>query len=88
MPNAFIHCLFSTVIFVYAGKTKVSTSLSEQLGLELKGTPPEYIKHLKEFFDQQVESIRRAYYSFGNYLAANDISVSSTKLRKGVVLDR
>jgi len=72
-----------------SGKTKVSTSLSEQLDLELKGTPPEIIKHLKEFFDQQGESIRRAYYSFGNYLVANDISShSSTNLKKGVVLDR
>lgn len=68
------------------GKTKVSTCLSEKLDLDLMRTPPTSIKHLKEFFDQQIEPIRRAFYSFGNYLVAD--TVSRSKFERGIIMDR
>lgn len=68
------------------GKSHVSGALSDRLGLELRGTPPAYIKHLKEFFNEQGEPIKRAYFSFGNYLAAHEVNTS--KLNQGNVMDR
>ncbi|XP_021948382.1 UMP-CMP kinase 2, mitochondrial-like [Folsomia candida] len=69
-----------------SGKTKVSTALSEKLKLDRIQTPPASIKFLKEFFDEQRESIRRAYYSTGNYLAAKD--VANSKGVNGIMMDR
>jgi hypothetical protein len=69
------------------GKTKVSTYLSEKLGLVRYGTPPERIKFLKDFFDEQRECVRRAYYSVGNYLMAQEIA-NTNKGLKGIILDR
>jgi thymidylate kinase len=68
------------------GKSHVSRALNERLGLELRGTPPEYIKHLKGFFNDQREPVKRAYFAFGNYLAAAE--VVSSKLNCGNVMDR
>ncbi|CAL8095412.1 unnamed protein product [Orchesella dallaii] len=69
-----------------SGKTRVSTALVKRLRLDLHHTPPQRIKFLKSYFDEQEESIRRAYYSMGNYLAATDIT--SSQFRNGIVIDR
>jgi len=69
-----------------SGKSKLSEYLADKLELDLLRTPPPRIHHLKEFFDQQIEPIRRAFYSFGNYLAAQ--TVSRSKFDHGIVMDR
>ncbi|ODN00730.1 UMP-CMP kinase 2, mitochondrial [Orchesella cincta] len=69
-----------------SGKTRVSTALVNNLRLEVHHTPPQRIKFLKSYFDEQEEPIRRAYYSLGNYLAATDITTS--QFRNGIVIDR
>jgi len=68
------------------GKSRVSAHLAQKLKLDRMETPPPSIKHLKEFFDQQSEPIRRAYYSFGNYLAAE--AVARSTFEHGIVMDR
>lgn len=47
-------------------------------------TPPEIISNFREFFDNQSESVRRAFYSLGNYLAANNVLKST----EPVIMDR
>lgn len=47
-------------------------------------TPPKRISHFREFFDNQPESIRRAFYSLGNYLAARNVM----KCTEPVIMDR
>ncbi len=68
------------------GKTKVSTALVNNLKLDLYHTPPKRIKFLKGFFDELEEPLRRAFYSLGNYLTAQDIL--SSQFYNGVVIDR
>lgn len=47
-------------------------------------TPPGVISNFREFFDSQSESVRRAFYSLGNYLAANHV----LKCTDPVIMDR
>lgn len=69
------------------GKTTMTRFLSNTLHLRLMGTPPKnyevFIK-ARDFFDGQPESIRRAYYSLGNYLAVHDFMTS----KQPAVMDR
>jgi len=69
------------------GKTTLTRFLSEKLDMKLIPTPPknyEIFTNARVYFDGQSESIRRAFYSLGNYLAAVDVANSD----KPVVMDR
>jgi hypothetical protein len=54
--------------------------------MQLLSTPPKLgaVQEARSFFDNQPESIKRAYYSLGNYLAAQDIY----EAKNPVVMDR
>ncbi|ODN01933.1 UMP-CMP kinase 2, mitochondrial [Orchesella cincta] len=69
------------------GKTTLTRFLSSTLNMRIMGTPPKnfevFIK-ARDFFDGQPESIRRAYYSLGNYIAAHDFILS----KQPAVMDR
>ncbi|KAG4072655.1 hypothetical protein HA402_004744 [Bradysia odoriphaga] len=47
-------------------------------------TPPAEIAHFRDFFDNQSETVKRAYYSLGNYMAANNV----LKCTEPVIMDR
>ncbi len=49
-------------------------------------TPPKLVefRQARNFFDDQSESLRRAYYSLGNYFAAQDV----IDCKQPVVMDR
>jgi len=49
-------------------------------------TPPKYptVVNARKYFDDQNETMRRAYYSLGNYLAAQEIVTN----QKPVIMDR
>ncbi len=47
-------------------------------------TPPGKISEFRDFFDRQSESVRRAFYSLGNYLAAESV----LKCTEPVIMDR
>lgn len=55
----------------------------------LLDTPPQYIRtingtNIRQFFDTQSETVRRAYYGLGNYLASQAVLESN----QPVVMDR
>jgi len=69
------------------GKTTLTRFLSTKLDMKLIPTPPKNYQIFTEargYFDGQPESIRRAFYSLGNYLAAVDVANSA----QPVVMDR
>lgn len=47
-------------------------------------TPPAEIAQFRDFFDNQPESVKRAYYSLGNYMAAGNV----LKCTEPVIMDR
>ena len=63
----------------------MSKRLASKIGAEKCFTPPESIKHLRSFFDNH-STLRTAFYSLGNYIAALEISCILTE--KPVVVDR
>ena len=73
-------------IIFHAGKTTLCKRLSESIQATQLGTPPGCISHLRPVFDDHPPLVRRAYYSLGNYLAAEEI-VEATK-RGPCCLDR
>ncbi len=60
--------------------------LSTALGMMQISTPPKLVefRQARNFFDDQSESLRRAYYSLGNYFAAQDV----IDCKQPVVMDR
>jgi len=56
------------------------------LGMKLMATPPKFpaLINARSFFDDQPENVRRAFYSLGNYLAAQEVINTS----QPVVMDR
>ncbi|XP_044730735.1 UMP-CMP kinase 2, mitochondrial-like isoform X2 [Chrysoperla carnea] len=66
------------------GKTTLSRALSKKRGAELMCTPPKSIDHLRSSFDDA--TLRTAFYSLGNYIAAEEIRVITA--RSPVMLDR
>ena len=76
----------SQFITFHAGKTTLCKRLSESIQATQLGTPPRCISHLRHVFDDHPPLVRRAYYSLGNYLAAQEI-VEATE-RGPCCLDR
>lgn len=68
-----------------SGKTAMTRRLASKLNGEKWETPPESTKHLRPFFDHHL-TLRSAYYSLGNYIAALEVSMILTQ--KPVVMDR
>jgi len=68
------------------GKTTLTKYLSDSLGMKLISTPPKLpeFQQARNFFDDQPESLRRAFYCLGNYLAAQDV----IDVKQPVVMDR
>lgn len=71
---------------LFLGKTTLTKYLSESLGMKLISTPPKLpeFQQARNFFDDQPESLRRAFYCLGNYLAAQDV----IDVKQPVVMDR
>ncbi|XP_035702674.1 UMP-CMP kinase 2, mitochondrial-like isoform X2 [Folsomia candida] len=68
------------------GKTTLTKCLASKLNMKQISTPPKLpeFQQARPFFDNQPESLRRAYYSLGNYLAAQDV----VDCKGPVVMDR
>lgn len=80
-----MYCLWSTLILlIILGKTSLASKIQERYHMCPMQTPPAIISHLRDFFDKQPESVRRAFYSLGNYLAASNV----LKCTKPVIMDR
>ena len=47
-------------------------------------TPPRVFEKIRDFFNDQSEPVKRAFYSLGNYYAAEDVLGTS----KPVIMDR
>lgn len=73
-------------IFYKTGKTTLTKCLASKLNMKQISTPPKLpeFQQARPFFDNQPESLRRAYYSLGNYLAAQDV----VDCKGPVVMDR
>lgn len=67
-----------------SGKTTATRILSQRLKATLTHTPPSCIDPLRNLYDDHI--LRSAYYAFGNYIAA--IQISDYLKKQPVVLDR
>lgn len=76
--------IFENLLYVVVGKTSIAAKVQERFGMRALQTPPRSISHFRDFFDNQSETVRRAFYSLGNYLAANEVS----KCTEPVIMDR
>ncbi|XP_075229932.1 UMP-CMP kinase 2, mitochondrial-like isoform X2 [Lycorma delicatula] len=56
-----------------AGKSTIMKVLNERIKCKTISTPPDNIKHLRSYFDNKSTVLRRAFYSLGNYIAAEQI---------------
>ena len=68
------------------GKSTLCKKLSESLNASLLGTPPSCLRDLRPKFDAYPSLIRRAFYTLGNYIAAQEMAVASQS--GPVVVDR
>ncbi|KAK9500239.1 hypothetical protein O3M35_001535 [Rhynocoris fuscipes] len=69
-----------------SGKSTMTKLASKKLSCVQVVTPPDCIKHLRNYFDECEPKLRRAYYSLGNYIAAMEIrTILQTR---PVVMDR
>ena len=68
------------------GKSTLCKKLSESLNASLLGTPPSCLRDLRSKFDAYPSLIRRAFYTLGNYIAAQEMAVASQS--GPVVVDR
>lgn len=59
--------------YIFEGKTFLTNKLKSSYNMVLMQTPPTQFKEFRSFFDAQPEYIRRAFYSLGNYWAAEDV---------------
>ncbi|KAJ6633819.1 UMP-CMP kinase 2, mitochondrial [Pseudolycoriella hygida] len=55
------------------GKTTITDKIQQKYRMRAMQTPPAEISDFRDFFDGQSESVKRAYYSLGNYLAVNNV---------------
>lgn len=70
---------------LYVGKTAMTRALSKEFHAVKHTTPPLSIKHLRQYFDDNL-ILRSAYYSLGNYIAA--LEVSNILTHSPVIMDR
>ncbi|XP_052091708.1 UMP-CMP kinase 2, mitochondrial-like [Mytilus californianus] len=68
------------------GKTTLTETLEKKLNAVRYYTPPPEVGHLRKFFDDMPEIIRRAYYCIGNYIVA--IQIAKECQNKAVIMDR
>ncbi|KAL8565235.1 hypothetical protein ACOMHN_001133 [Nucella lapillus] len=68
------------------GKTTLTQILEEKLNAARYSTPPPCLLPLRKFFDKLPEIVRRAYYSLGNYLVAQEIAAECQT--RPVIMDR
>lgn len=68
------------------GKTTLTEVLEKKLGAARYFTPPHSVAHLRPFFDNLPEIVRRAYYCMGNYIVADSIREECQK--RPVIMDR
>ena len=68
------------------GKSTLCKKLSESLNASLLGTPPSCLRDLRPKFDAYPSLIRRAFYTLGNYISAQEMAVASQS--GPVVVDR
>lgn len=82
----FLFLCFKTSFMFSTGKTTLSKNLSTSINATLLRSPPECISHLRSSFDALPPLVRRAYYSLGNYIIAQEIAEAA---KSGpVVVDR
>ncbi|CAG7725937.1 unnamed protein product [Allacma fusca] len=67
-----------------SGKTSLAAEVQKRYDMRAMQTPPGAILEFRSFFDSQPEPIRRAFYSLGNYLAAESV----LRCTEPVVMDR
>jgi len=67
-----------------SGKTTLTRFLQEKFAMELCVTPPKEFAGLRSFFDNKPEGIRRAFYSLGNYMAAQYVRSTNSI----IIMDR
>jgi len=67
-----------------SGKTTLTRFLQEKFAMELVVTPPKEFSELRSFFDSKPEGIRRAFYSLGNYMAAQYVRSTNSI----IIMDR
>ncbi|XP_055667093.1 UMP-CMP kinase 2, mitochondrial [Falco peregrinus] len=68
------------------GKTTVTQSVKDTLNGILLRSPPDCISQWRTVFDDEPESIKRAFYAAGNYILASEIAKASTQAP--VIIDR
>ena len=75
-----------TCMSKYVGKTTLCKKLSESLDATLLRSPPGCLRDLRDKFDAYPPLIRRAFYTLGNYIAAQ--AIASASQSGPVVVDR
>lgn len=83
--NTHLYMYFGIVIILLIGKTSMTKVVAKKSKAERWLTPPESIRFLREYFDGN-PTLRTAYYSLGNYIAA--FEVACILHRKPVIMDR
>ncbi|CAG9771346.1 unnamed protein product [Ceutorhynchus assimilis] len=68
-----------------SGKTSMTKQLAKKFKAEKRCTPPESIRDLRDYFDKEL-TLRPAYYSLGNYIAA--LEILCVLPENAVVMDR
>ena len=85
IPSNLSPSIFTGACFV-AGKTTLTQCLQERMKAARYSTPPPCLMPLRRFFDKLPEIVRRAYYSLGNYIVAQQIAMECQT--RAVVMDR
>lgn len=84
VSEIFVFHKLEYVTVLSSGKTTATRILSQRLNAALTHTPPSCMHPLRTLYDNHV--LRSAYYAFGNYIAA--IQISDSLRKQPVVLDR
>lgn len=80
----FHYSLNALILLATLGKTTLAKKIQQKYLMRPMETPPSVLSELREFFDSQTESLRRAFYSLGNYLASRNV----LKCKDPVIMDR
>ena len=72
--------------YFLTGKSTLCKRLSDSLNASLLGTPPSCLRDLRPTFDAYPSLVRRAFYTLGNYIAAQEMASASQT--GPVVVDR
>jgi thymidylate kinase len=67
------------------GKTTLVAALAAALGAHTARTPPASLAHLRPLFDAQPPAVARAFYTAGNYVAAQQVARDAADGRPTVV---